>query len=119
MPRANARYRQQLAGHDNMPMRTKHKGSKRGRIISIRSTLLTARKLHPTASTTLEDSFEASWEGSPAMGTSIRRRAGENGEHGAPDRGQRRLGRPLADSFFPRSPRRGGGFAGRRRRSSS
>ena len=26
---------------------------------------------------------------------------------------------PLADSFFPRSPWRGGGFAGRRRRSSS
>jgi hypothetical protein len=39
------------------------------------------------------------------MGTSIWRRASENGEHGAPDRGQRRLGRPLADSFFPRSPR--------------
>ena len=35
------------------------------------------------------------------MGTSIWRRASENGEHGAPDRGQCRRGRPLADSFSP------------------
>ena len=35
------------------------------------------------------------------MGTSIWRRASENGEHGAPDRGQCRLGRPVADSFSP------------------
>ena len=36
------------------------------------------------------------------MGTSIGRRASENGEDGAPDRGQGRLGRAVADSF-PRS----------------
>src|ERR1700733_11674976 len=34
-------------------------------------------------STTLADLFEVSSEGSPAMGTSIGRRASENGEHGA------------------------------------
>ena len=38
-------------------------------------------------STTLADLFEVSSEGSPAMGTSIGRRASENGEHGAADRG--------------------------------
>jgi hypothetical protein len=35
------------------------------------------------------------------MGTSIWRRASENGEDGAPDRGQRRLGRALAEVVGP------------------
>jgi hypothetical protein len=43
--------------------------------------------LQQAPSTTLADLFEVSSEGSPAMGTSIGRRASENGEHGAADRG--------------------------------